>query len=264
MKSPAYTPIETEDSDTQDECSIEHNGSFTEKKFMKTPRRIQVIHIIVFVQSVLLLCSCTLLVKTWNPGNLSYGSFQTGWRKTELNANRIDAAFDSIRLQKMTVAQPSDQTIGPPQSKYVGEPSEQLDNEWRILVAPTVLDLNDNEIGNYAGQTTKTELGWTSGLQVYHSLHCINALRRAVYQHIYGAPSKGALFHLDMLRLSSQCQSDLTPMLYYNYNGTMGIKPHEHTCRDFDAIHQWAKARSRCGDDDECAIMLGKQVGGEM
>jgi hypothetical protein len=69
---------------------------------------------------------------------------------------------------------------------------------------------------------------------------------------------------IDMLRLSSQCQSDLTPMLYYNLNGTMGIQPHVHTCRDFDQIHQWAVSRSRCGDDEECAISLGKQVGGEM
>ncbi|KAK8072684.1 hypothetical protein PG996_006032 [Apiospora saccharicola] len=204
----------------------------------------------------------------------------------------------------MTIDQPAGLSTGPPQSEYVGEPSEKLDNAWRILVAPTVLDLNEQEIGNYANQTVKTESGWTSGcvfirflwplvqnvrliipwpisLQVYHSLHCINALRRAVYHHVYGTPSKGSCtisrgdaltrkkpicadHCIDMLRLGAQYQSDLTPMLYVPTSGTMGIKPHEHTCRDFGAIHDWAWARSRCKYGTECAIRLGKEVGAEM
>jgi hypothetical protein len=85
MQSAVYSPIETEDK--EDGCSLEGNGSFNNRAFVKTPRRFQALHIIVLVQSVLLLCSCTLLVKIWNSANLSYGSFQTGWRKTELREN---------------------------------------------------------------------------------------------------------------------------------------------------------------------------------
>ncbi|KAK1994130.1 hypothetical protein LX36DRAFT_584942, partial [Colletotrichum falcatum] len=108
-------------------------------------------------------------------------------------------------------------------------------------------------------------------LQVYHYLHCINALRRAVYHNVYGAPSKEHFAHIDhcvdMLRQAAQCQSDLTPMLYYNPPGEpdrMLIKSHDHTCRHFDAMHEWAVARSTCKGNTTCAIELGKEVGGEI
>ncbi|KAK8856767.1 Tat pathway signal sequence [Apiospora arundinis] len=261
MAPPAYAAIKSEDSDPQDELSFvgDDDASATHPR-----RKFRPIHIVALVQSVLLALSCALLAAIWRPIHpVHHGSFQTGWRDTELHA-----AFDAIKIQRMTIDQPAGLATGPPQSEYVGEPSEELDNAWRILVAPTVLDLNKHEIGDYAEQTVKTESGWTSGLQVYHNLHCINALRRAVYQHVYGTPSKGELYHLDhcidMLRLGAQCQSDLTPMLYVPTSGTMGIKPHEHTCRNFSAIHEWARARSRCKYDTECAIRLGKEVGAEM
>ncbi|XP_014550238.1 hypothetical protein COCVIDRAFT_116011, partial [Bipolaris victoriae FI3] len=108
-------------------------------------------------------------------------------------------------------------------------------------------------------------------LQVYHYLHCINALRRAAYQHVYGAPTKEHLNHLDhcidMLRQAAQCQSDLTPMLYFNPENdpnTMLIKSHQHSCRRFDLVNEWAMARSQCKGNTTCAIEVGKQVGGEM
>ncbi|KAK7984730.1 hypothetical protein PG988_002352 [Apiospora saccharicola] len=190
MAPPLYTAIRSEDSDMQDESLVgEDDSPLGPTAFGALRRKYQPIHILVLVQSILLLCSGAILIAIWNAVNaLLHGSFQTGWRETELHA-----AFEAIKIRKMRIDQPAGLSTGPPQSEYVGEPSEKLDNAWRILVAPTVLDLNQQEIGNYANQTVKTESGWTSGLQVYHSLHCINALRRAVYQHVYGTPSKGEI-----------------------------------------------------------------------
>ncbi|CCF39697.1 hypothetical protein CH063_10463, partial [Colletotrichum higginsianum] len=106
-------------------------------------------------------------------------------------------------------------------------------------------------------------------MQVYHYLHCVNALRRGVYQDVYGTPSTAHLVHLDhcvdMLRLAVQCQSDMTPMLYFHRDNdveTMLIKSHDHTCRNFKTLHEWAVARSTCKDNITCAIDVGREVGG--
>ncbi|KAK2015125.1 hypothetical protein LZ32DRAFT_616409 [Colletotrichum eremochloae] len=239
MKPPTYSPLE---SDEEQYCP----GAARIPNNEPSVLRFSTASFVILAQQIIIILLCILLI--WPPVN--HGSFQAGWQDTELHA-----AFDSIKIHKSFISKPAYLAIGPPQSEYVGPPTEELETAWRLLLAPTVLDLNDQEIGMYAGQTAKTELGWTTGLGVYHTLHCINGMRRAVYQHVYGAPDKYELYHLDLLRLSAQCQSDLTPLLYIDYNGTMGTKPHEHTCRDFDAVHKWAKTKSRCGDDGFVALL---------
>ncbi|KAK2020658.1 hypothetical protein LX32DRAFT_606147 [Colletotrichum zoysiae] len=89
---------------------------------------------------------------------------------------------------------------------------------------------------------------YLTGVQVIHQLHCLNAIRKGVYQKFYGTPDKHALLHMDhcidLLRIVLQCYSDLTPTLYTNHvdHGLLG-KPRTHTCRNFKPILEWATER---------------------
>ncbi|KAK2003333.1 hypothetical protein LX36DRAFT_625222 [Colletotrichum falcatum] len=89
---------------------------------------------------------------------------------------------------------------------------------------------------------------YLSGIQVIHQLHCLNAVRKGVYQDFYGKPDKHQLLHMDhcidLIRTVLQCNSDLTPTLYTSKvdHGLLG-KPRTHTCRAFEPILQWATER---------------------
>ncbi|KAK8856759.1 hypothetical protein PGQ11_012671 [Apiospora arundinis] len=214
-----------------------------------------------FILLVILLLQNITHVSPWK------GSFETGFQETELRS-----AFESIQFRSSEFQEPGDTAIETVrESPYIGKASPELDDTWNMLVAPTMLHLNDEEIGHYKDQTLKSESGWVTGLQVFHYLNCINSLRKAAYQHHYGAPTEEQLQRLDhcidTLRLAVKCQSDLTPMLYFqpsNISDKMGLKSHTHTCRHFRVVHEWATARSTCKDDLACAVEVGKAAGGDM
>lgn len=113
---------------------------------------------------------------------------------------------------------------------------------------------------------------YLSGLEVYHSLHCLvgilkafiftsqltrwfpqNRLRQAIYidhyKYIFSRPDDPAfLDHVDHcinhIRQALQCQSDLTPMEWKLEGNKVILKTDTmHTCRDWTKIHEWASSR---------------------
>lgn len=103
-----------------------------------------------------------------------------------------------------------------------------------------------------------------TGLEVFHSLHCLNTLRRALYPEVYGhfftessgPEMKNHVGHcLNHLRQSIQCHSDLTPMQWERVGNKLILSTKTpHTCRDFDKIHQWAMGRMT--DFDGIALVM--------
>jgi len=96
-------------------------------------------------------------------------------------------------------------------------------------------------------------------LEVFHNLHCLNMLRKSLYPEEYPEMvdynQDGSINHntlaalhmdhcLDALRQSTMCEADITPVIFvHNFFGR-GVFPKlvaTHTCRDFDAIVDWAK-----------------------
>jgi hypothetical protein len=88
---------------------------------------------------------------------------------------------------------------------------------------------------------------------VFHDLHCLDKIRRAVYiEHYRGETDDRFWPHLmhciDTLRQSIMCHSDLTliPEVFTHFrpNGhLMPVFQISHTCRDFGAVQRWAKTR---------------------
>ncbi|KAK2007131.1 hypothetical protein LZ32DRAFT_542501 [Colletotrichum eremochloae] len=128
--------------------------------------------------------------------------------------------------------------------EYIAAPSPQVDDAWERLLT-----------GNVSRKTFQwPESGlYFTGLEVFHSLHCLNRLRQALYPDYYydvfnnpDDPSReDHIGHcINHLRQAIQCHSDLTPM-EWNLVGKKIIlnTKTRHTCRDFDRIHEWAAQR---------------------
>ncbi|RDW76017.1 hypothetical protein BP5796_06838 [Coleophoma crateriformis] len=142
--------------------------------------------------------------------------------------------------------------------QYVGEPRRDLDDAWNELLAGMNIDLPANEAEDMRDKTWKwpeTELYFT-GVNVFHGLHCLNMVRKALSPEYYVWPHQSsgaeafAKMHIehciDFIRQSLQCSADMSPMLWFwssDHNNPI-LKPDTtHTCRDWDAIHEWAKER---------------------
>ena len=74
--------------------------------------------------------------------------------------------------------------------------------------------------------------------------------QRIFYNSTEPVPDELTLKHMDhcidSLRQHIMCASDVTPISYAwypNYNLTLPTTAVMHTCRDFDAIREWARAR---------------------
>jgi hypothetical protein len=101
---------------------------------------------------------------------------------------------------------------------------------------------------------------------MFHNLHCINAVRMELNQNLYNHSSEATLHHhsfpesvvgpnyetahlehcLDRLRQAVMCHGDLTPSPLYVFKGfpvALG-KSGKHTCRRFEPIRQWMDKRA--------------------
>ncbi|RMY99402.1 hypothetical protein D0860_08306 [Hortaea werneckii] len=144
----------------------------------------------------------------------------------------------------------------PGQVQYVGRPAKQIDEAWERLLRGLEIVLDGPEAETIKGKTFEEpeNKGWRLSMDMYHSLHCVNVVRRAIdFDHYSGdgLPSDTYRIHVDhcvdYLRQVVQCQGDLTPLAYH-WNAELQTGFPEfgatHTCRNFEMIDEWALART--------------------
>ncbi|KAH6661423.1 hypothetical protein BKA67DRAFT_493092, partial [Truncatella angustata] len=98
-----------------------------------------------------------------------------------------------------------------------------------------------------------------TGLDVFHQVHCINQVRKALYPEYYppsqsSIPSKTdtnnenlAEHCLDYVRQAVMCNADTTLVTHKWFESAQTFGPNfrtQHTCRNFDALMDWSLARS--------------------
>ncbi|KAK8122637.1 hypothetical protein PG984_011307 [Apiospora sp. TS-2023a] len=79
----------------------------------------------------------------------------------------------------------------PRYSDYVGPASHDLDSLWEELDPPNLMSLDATELGDFASQAMRNPLDsnkYVTSLQVFHQLHCLRAIQKAVYSESYGKP----------------------------------------------------------------------------
>ncbi|KAK7737033.1 hypothetical protein SLS53_006789 [Cytospora paraplurivora] len=100
--------------------------------------------------------------------------------------------------------------------------------------------------------------GYRAAVEVFHQLHCLNLLRQYVYKEYYvniysdiqdeEEALKGHIDHcLEVIRINLMCTADIGIFTFREYP-EYGFNEGDywpdlstlHTCRNFDAIHDWA------------------------
>ncbi|OJJ69570.1 hypothetical protein ASPBRDRAFT_45903 [Aspergillus brasiliensis CBS 101740] len=95
--------------------------------------------------------------------------------------------------------------------------------------------------------------GYMVGLEVFHQLHCLNYIRKFLYNSTYNireedenvSPDDHIPHCIDSIRLSLQCQADLTLIPFKWVSGYLEPWPDFHTthqCKNFEKIREWAAA----------------------
>ncbi|KAF2636764.1 hypothetical protein P280DRAFT_532831 [Massarina eburnea CBS 473.64] len=137
--------------------------------------------------------------------------------------------------------------------QYVGTPTPEIDRAWHKLLTGLNIDLDPSE-ANLGGRTFQwPDSGlYFTGLEVYHSLHCLNRLRQALYPDYYDVFSnpddpkrEDHIGHcINHIRQAIQCHADLTPMEWKQSGNSVILNTAtQHTCRDFSKVHEWAMQR---------------------
>ncbi|CAE7193445.1 hypothetical protein P3342_009432 [Pyrenophora teres f. teres] len=146
---------------------------------------------------------------------------------------------------------------------YMGFPDDEIDKRWSDLYDFGISVISEEEAKKLPNPTipipgTKDYL---VELDVWHSLHCLNDLRKLLYPERFqmlerlmtknGTIDRNS-FHfrhwdhcVDALRQTLMCQSDVAPVSFHvNIPFNRGIFPRlaaTHTCRNFSKVQEWAK-----------------------
>ncbi|OAG13184.1 uncharacterized protein CC84DRAFT_1228221 [Paraphaeosphaeria sporulosa] len=162
-------------------------------------------------------------------------------------------------------------------SPYQGKPSQEIDHEWEELHKYGVSRIPMSDAAQLANRTSPIpgdEGHYVVILEVFHQLHCLQHVRRRLFwnETEQGSPDEVealSMKHLDhcidSIRQSLMCSADVTPLPYVwwrKYDQLMPATAVAHTCRDFEAIRDWAKEH-RAGKVDKHTQVydpLGDQV----
>ncbi|KAI8633234.1 hypothetical protein F5Y19DRAFT_490409 [Xylariaceae sp. FL1651] len=136
--------------------------------------------------------------------------------------------------------------------EYVGNPSPEIDAAWEHLIFGEAIDLKGDEAKTIEGTTfQKSDGWWVLGLEVFHHLHCLNMVRKALHLDYYGINEDSMerynthIEHcIDSIRQALMCTSDITPWpvewntRYHRPRPNFITAP--HTCRNFEKLRDWA------------------------
>ncbi|CAE7215985.1 hypothetical protein CFE70_009978 [Pyrenophora teres f. teres 0-1] len=147
----------------------------------------------------------------------------------------------------------------PSQPIYVGPPNDDMDKAWDELLKNRYFTVTEEEaettFGKPHGVYNHTNgLGYLVGLDVLHTLHCVNEVRKALDKdHYFNKKTKKAYPErdhrdhcLDQIRQQLMCHADLTPIpvIWYSGYGRSFVQSDVvHTCRDWDAIKEFVASR---------------------
>ncbi|KAL2060607.1 hypothetical protein VTL71DRAFT_9248 [Oculimacula yallundae] len=141
----------------------------------------------------------------------------------------------------------------PTEPTYVGPPSKEIDMAWEVLLKNRYFNVSEEEaeltFGKHHGLYNHPNgVGYLMGLDVFHALHCVEQLRRALDRDHYfnkqtklRYPDRGHRDHcLDHLRQQLMCHADLSPIpvIWYPGHGRSFVQSDVvHTCRNWDDVH---------------------------
>ncbi|PQE15531.1 Tat pathway signal sequence protein [Rutstroemia sp. NJR-2017a WRK4] len=160
-------------------------------------------------------------------------------------------------------------------SLYVGEPSTEIDEAWNAIIGGEshYFSVSEDEAKKLWGDESdryrdRIRGGWTGTLDMFHCLHCLNQLRKALRRDYYPEEEHRGIVHqrkteslkafrleqsaytpqvhcIDHLRQVIMCQgtSVISPSEWHDKRGQYINPKQVHTCRNFQTLHEFSKAR---------------------
>ncbi|PVH82565.1 hypothetical protein DL98DRAFT_586552 [Cadophora sp. DSE1049] len=140
----------------------------------------------------------------------------------------------------------------PTSPQYVGTPNKEIDKAWADLLSGQYLVLSEEEAQELEDPVAIRGF-YLAEVEIMHSLHCLNAIRKALDPQYYSEydehplPENLQRIHvehcIEQLRQNIQCAGDLTPVPLRPF----GEEPHKnligtpqvHTCRDWEIFRNW-------------------------
>ncbi|KAH8760345.1 hypothetical protein F5883DRAFT_425813, partial [Diaporthe sp. PMI_573] len=143
-------------------------------------------------------------------------------------------------------------------AQYVGVPSPEIDHAWEQLVGGRYFLITEDEAkatwgAEYKDYWSQARGGYVLGLDVFHTLHCLNQIRQKLhpeyYPHGHGS-AETKLIHnghcIEQIRQYIMCAGDMTALGTRYYPGidrNYVLSDVAHTCRNFESIRDWTWER---------------------
>jgi len=146
---------------------------------------------------------------------------------------------------------------------YQGWPTDENDALWKKYEAGSHIRITKEEAAHLDHPTVHFPTAehkdeYMVGLVVFHQLHCVSNLRRALYPKRYnmslvdenGNVDYGKWHHLDhcldQLRTYLECHPEMTAMPFFMADESINLvyPTTKHTCRNWDVISDWVYKRS--------------------
>ncbi|KAJ6789905.1 hypothetical protein PWT90_03419 [Aphanocladium album] len=158
----------------------------------------------------------------------------------------------AVQYQKQTI----DHEVFDGQSNFRGMPRPEVDEAWENLLQYNDLRVQkeDLEKANITSVPLNDEQGgYFVSLDVYHTLHCVNHVRKSYYGDYYHNPNpieqqrKHFDHCIDLLRQTLMCHGDVSLHPYEwidGYRFPWPTERTEHQCRNWDKLVAWSKEHS--------------------
>ncbi|CZT12549.1 uncharacterized protein RCO7_11740 [Rhynchosporium graminicola] len=153
--------------------------------------------------------------------------------------------------------------FAPDTTEYQGQPSPELDEKWlelyRMGISRVPLETAKHLINKTVLFPHDEEKNYVIELDVFHQLHCLNMIRKALHPdyykpHMIAADGEDELlgFHhidhcVDTIRQSLMCSVDVSVLTWeWNEERQQNLEKGAivHTCRNFDKVRDWAKTHA--------------------
>ncbi|KAI0481340.1 hypothetical protein GGR56DRAFT_689038 [Xylariaceae sp. FL0804] len=188
------------------------------------------------------------------------------WRQSELKSARDYIEEDDVQFTGNGMYDDNGRFFvnNPGEIDYISGPTPEVDLAWRNLSGARDFKITEEEAkelwpNNYKIHYHRKYGGYMVGLDVFHTLHCLNNLRKYYYPDVYPVKpgheesSKVHRGHcLDQIRQYVMCNADLTPYSYRwfpNPGRMYADSDVTHSCRNWDRIRDWTTDRFHAGGD---------------